>query len=44
MSKSFQSVVSHLFTNPDQAVKMPLAITISDTWIWNLEFRSLGFV
>ena len=44
MTKTFNTVVSFRFANPALSVMIQLGTAVDGLFVWNFEFRSLGFV
>jgi hypothetical protein len=44
MTKTFTSVFSDRFANPGPILMMVTGINADGSFVWNFEFRSLGFV
>jgi len=44
MTKTFTTDVLHRFATPDQPVMMPFGTSLDESFVWNFEFGSLGFV
>ena len=42
MTKKFTTVVSHRFANHGLSLRIPLETVVDGSFVWNLEFESLG--